>query len=242
MNVVSLGDWLDLCRAQGVPYVPADLVGTIEVADLWPVFDGERTEGADRLHALTQQAESADTMLRWDCCASIEVKHRLGSGRPEWDPSFTRMVVDDPRFADILFEWPEPTLRLWRRPWIPARVVDGWPVEFRVFVDQGHVIGVSSYYPQRPLPDDPWLPVAARAARIVERDLLPAAPGAFTADFLLTPDDDLLFLEGGPPHRLLGGAHPCCFVPGHTTGVALADRNGTITPPTEEDFADMLDG
>ena len=45
----------------------------------------------------------------------------------------------------------------------------------------------------------------------------------FTADFIVTGKDEILFLEGGPPHEL--GAHPCCFQPGEIQGVALENRN-----------------
>ncbi len=45
----------------------------------------------------------------------------------------------------------------------------------------------------------------------------------FTADFIVTSKDEILFLEGGPPHEL--GAHPCCFQPGEIQGVALENRN-----------------
>ena len=42
----------------------------------------------------------------------------------------------------------------------------------------------------------------------------------FTADYIVDADDNIAFLEGGPPHHL--GAHPCCFPTGETQGLALA--------------------
>ena len=45
----------------------------------------------------------------------------------------------------------------------------------------------------------------------------------FTADFIVTVDNLVLFLEGGPPHEM--GAHMCCFEPGKIDGIALHDRN-----------------
>jgi len=56
-----------------------------------------------------------------------------------------------------------------------------------------------------------------------QRDGIPMK--SFTADFVVTEDDEVLFLEGGPPHTALWGAHPCCFVPGNVEGVALMNRN-----------------
>jgi len=45
-----------------------------------------------------------------------------------------------------------------------------WPVEFRVFVRGLRVVGVSAYYPQRPL-DDTWLEPARQAAAQAQRML-----------------------------------------------------------------------
>lgn len=36
-------------------------------------------------------------------------------------------------------------------------------------------------------------------------------PDAFTADWLLTADHQLVLIEAGTPHTPKGGAHPCCF-------------------------------
>ena len=45
--------------------------------------------------------------------------------------------------------------------------------------------------------------------------LSPTTKGVhFTADYIVDADDNVAFLEGGPPHHL--GAHPCCFPMGET--------------------------
>ena len=42
----------------------------------------------------------------------------------------------------------------------------------------------------------------------------------FTADFVMTEDEGVMLLEGGPPH--FAGAHPCCFKQrGAIKGMAL---------------------
>src|SRR5207342_1126241 len=40
---------------------------------------------------------------------------------------------------------------------------------------------------------------------------LPPVPKAFSCDWLLIQDGQVVFLEAGPPHTPTGGAHPCCF-------------------------------
>ena len=48
----------------------------------------------------------------------------------------------------------------------------------------------------------------------------------FTADYIVDADDNVAFLEGGPPHHL--GAHPCGFPMGETQGLALTPKNETL--------------
>ena len=240
---VSLGDWLSLCEEAKVPYVPAEKVAEF-LRDDCLAFDQDRPDVQGRLRAVYEKLQAArqvDYMMRFDCCSVAEVKYRLGQGEPEWREEFLDLPIDDMRGFDIIFEYPREVLPVWKRPWMATQIVDAYPVEFRVFVQDGKVAGVSSYYPQRPLPEDGqhylWASVASGLAhRLADtaRSRVPfewhntfgkyPADGVhFTADFLVTLDARVLFLEGGPPHEL--GAHPCCFRPGEIEGVAFADRN-----------------
>ena len=138
--------------------------------------------------------------------------------------------------------------------WIRDRMImsAGYPVEYRAFVANGRVAGISNYYPQRPLRkrQDEIDAVNALASRLAtalaetRRQVvwpmpLPghpegaeaekAEPGTaervhFTADFVITEDEGAMLLEGGPPH--FGGAHPCCFEHREAIeGVALEGHN-----------------
>ncbi|MYE58702.1 MAG: hypothetical protein F4X35_03835 [Alphaproteobacteria bacterium] len=237
-NVVSLGAWLDLCKAAGVDAVPATKIGDIEIAhlietlDYDPDRDWSSDTGAAQTRAFWTKIEAAKkpgTMIRWDCCACAEVKYRLGTGRPEWHQDLLDcFYIDDFRATDLIFEYPDTIIAAWSRPWMRARIVDGYPVEYRVFVEDARIIGVSSYYPQRPLPDTPEVREDI-AACLAEADKLIAAlptplrhPGglhtdrspeskSFTADFMRLEDGRFLYLEGGPPFSPASGAHPCCF-------------------------------
>jgi hypothetical protein len=93
----------------------------------------------------------------------------------------------------------------------------------------GQIQGVSSYYPPRPLPNTPEIQKFCQDAWALSARFLPHV-SAFTVDWMLTATG-ILVLEGGPPHHTthaLGGAHPCCFAPGHTIGIALAPQEGAV--------------
>lgn len=267
----SLGDWLAVCRETGVPHVPADLVCEFERNDLLEY----ETEGPHQVRLADAGTEvmmrlEEGYMFRWDCCAPARVKAELARGRHEWQECLTmaesgdiECTYLDYRSADIILDWPRFTVPVWKRPWQKAWVVDGWPVEFRAFVMDDRIQGVSSYYPQRPLDDNAYIRGVVDRVRLLTGELLAAVRGRefewsraewktppppangfvsgdvldrlieaqealkrpqFTCDFMVTPDDEVLFLEGGPPHWPTGGAHPCCFAPGHTEGVALGNR------------------
>ncbi len=236
---ISLGDWLELCRQAGVPHVPAERICELLREDCLN-FDvpGERRE---RLRAAFQEmgrARLPGHMMRFDYCASLEIKTSLSRGEWECLPEFCRVELDDPRAVDILSEYPRSHAPVWLRPWAPTVVIDSYPVEYRAFVRDGEVLGISSYYPQRPLPEFPARIQAVReqTGRLINTVRTPfqwyVEPSLrgpdkdgvhFTADFIATAEG-ILFLEGGPPHEL--GAHSCCFREGRISGVALEDRNG----------------
>ena len=238
---VSLGDWLELCGEAGVPHVPAELVATM-LRDDCLAFDtrGEHQERLVSALEALQEAKLENHMMRMDPASGIEIKHRLSIGEPEFRPEFQEIILDDPRLFDILFEYPREEVPVWRRPWVDAMRHQGYPVEYRAFVRDSTLLGISNYYPQRPLPEFPaHLEAVRRYTQALIESVKPpflwhtahglmdgtldAAGIHFTADFLVTVQDEVLFLEGGPPHEL--GAHPCCFEPGNIQGIELRDRN-----------------
>ena len=239
----SLEDWLALCQVAGVAHVPAELITTINRED-WLMFDQDG-EHAERLRRAIREAQDKLTpehMIRYDFCAPLETKIRMSRGLPGYHPDMGRIQLDDPRAYEILWEQPRERIPVYQRPWTEPRTAEGYPVEYRAFVRDGTILGISSYYPQRPLPLNRghlqqvetattrlaqaaptpflWNENPMRLAFFERHD--PAAVH-FTADFLVTQQDKVLFLEGGPPHEM--GAHPCCFPPGEIQGIALSDRN-----------------
>lgn len=236
-GLVPLGPWIALARRANVPHVPASFSPPFPLAGIWEQLDGTpcpfleiarewaRREGADVEHA------GGKPYIRWEDCSPGETKWLLGQGggyRPEYG---RRPMLDDPRLMDCMLTDPQ---RLVVRPWVDALVVAGYPVEFRVFYGPAGYQGVSSYYPQRSLPDTPatreWADRAVTFAAVLhDCDQAGGLQRGFSADFLVTVDGRILFLEGGPPHvNAPISAHPCAFPPGQISGVALAPRPGAL--------------
>jgi hypothetical protein len=257
---VDLGDWIELCQKAHVPYIAAEKIAEVACEDVVrfdePGDHQERTKPFwDAVNAYKDSALAsakdghAFEMLRWSCCAPMDVKYRLGKGSPEWHEDLINLfMIDDPRAFDIIYEFPKPTVSAYARPWVSLMIHEKYPVEFRVFVENNEIIGISSYYPQRPLPVTDF---EVRTLRYVEEvarqahnlilsqkkplncpELRRAAPhlllnkNSWTADFAVDEYENILFLEGGPPHTQTFGAHPCCFAVGEIEGIALRPRKG----------------
>lgn len=232
MNTCSLKAWLALCDTCTISTIPAVELGSLPVMDILRLQDGEPVSDStvEFLRTLPTRL-TPRSMVRWDCCAGEALKYQLGTGHPDWHPDFQQLRIDDFRLFRILIEdiGLDQSLIVWERPWITPCLLEHYPIEVRVFANGGHIQGVSSYYPQRPLPETPDILRFCRDAWALSERFLPHVPD-FTADWMLT-DSGLLFLEGGPPHHenpRRGGAHPCCFAPGQISGIALAPHAGAV--------------
>ncbi len=243
---VSLGDWLKLCLEAGVPAVPATKIASMTRKDYlrWDT-EGPHRERLGETYMRVRQARQRDQMVRFDCCAGLDLKQRMAEGVTEWEPDFGDFSYDDPRLLDIVSALPYDEIALWQRPWIKPYAIAGYPVEYRVFVRGGQIVAISNYYPQRPIPHlDVHLAVVANYTRsLIKTVETPFIwPGNelfyinqagekplglfgihFSADYIVGADNAILFLEGGPPHEF--GAASCCFKPNEVKGIALEDRN-----------------
>lgn len=229
----SLGMWMAHSQAAGVPSVPAILVGEVTRQAMMRIED-ESPEDLPLWKALQTSKESIpnDYMFRWDGCSGSELKYIMSKPDATRDERIAAGRDHSPfcpRISDIHYSYPSDSIALWARPWIDALEIDGYPVEFRVFVRDSKVQGVASYYPQRPLPSTakilsfallckehattlttyldrlgafPWL-------QSFEEKFDPTKVNA-TMDFLIDKDNKVVFLEAGPPFG--AGAHPCAFI------------------------------
>lgn len=248
---VSLEAWLEKVKQSGVDFIPGETVCRIPV-DVIMRFDNPEPE--DRLHWSTLKRIADEVvpgeMLRWDCCASFDVKMTMSRKGCKADQSSiswqANLSPDDPRFFDICYEYPGAEMAVIRRPWVEARQEGTHPAEYRVFVRNSQIEGVANYYIQRDIPltetvRKEVLDTLDAAQRIVDSlgDALPFNLGHAalhdhfsagkihcTMDFLVTPAGQILFLEAGPAFGL--GAHPCAFMENikkervSVQGVALA--------------------
>jgi hypothetical protein len=137
-----------------------------------------------------------------------------------------QLTPADTRLFGILVEYPEDHICVVQRPWVKARIEGGRPVEYRVFIQNNAITGISNYYTQRPIRfnKDEVADCTRKADAIIEtclsEGLVPWAlkyAGHFNADKVSCTLDFLIeensggatFIEAGPPFG--AGAHPCCF-------------------------------
>ena len=263
---VSLGDWIGLAEKTDTPHVPAVEIAWVRVEDLLQYdSEGPHTERLKTTWKAMEASRRPGTMLRWDCCASAHLKHLMARGRaPKNEVDELQSLVIDERVYELACAYPREELPVWQRPWIRNRMIitDGYPVEYRAFVANATVAGISSYYPQRPLRRhdyeiDAVAELASRLAtalgdsgrRLIWPMTLPGHPeGAvaekaergtaesvhFTVDFAVTSDEGVILIEGGPPH--FAGAHPCCFEHLETIeGIALKGQEDEDDDESEDE-------
>ncbi|MCC7544661.1 MAG: hypothetical protein IT506_04140 [Aquabacterium sp.] len=241
---VSLGQWLSHVGTAGVAHVPAKKIFSIG-RDVW--LYAEEGRGADvatwEKFSLVLSSQPDGVMVRLDPCSGEDIKYPMSTGQL---PDFTQRKTLNPfdyRASEIVYEFPGDDIDVWARPWIEAKIHDDFPVEFRVFVRNSEVLGVASYYPQRPLPDTAQMLGYAEQCRLSAQAItdhlnvvgatpwMPNYEGRFedgkvsaTMDFIISTDGKPVFLEAGPPYG--AGAHPCAFIEREITGVALALADG----------------
>lgn len=247
---LSLTDWLckaDLC---GINHVPATTITHFETADCINAdIHGPHQKRLKKAWREIRANVRPNHMMRWDCCASMWLKSEINSGNFQWCKEFgyVHHPLADGRLLDILYgDWGRVLVPVLQRPWVTPMIIDNYPVEYRVFVQEGVITGISNYYPQRPLPYrmDDLKAVILDTLKLIDSliegwgDMNPdelladlsAGKNAkrrdhrsFTVDYMVLPGGMVVLLEGGPAHRKNGGAHPCCFEPGNVEGIALEE-------------------
>ena len=186
-------------------------------------------------------------MLRLDHCSSEDIKYALAKKDYKSKLEYVKLNFYDSRIIELLYDYPRLMIPLWLRPWVEAKIIEDYPIEYRVFVEQSKIIGVSNYYIQRPLPDngetkkhinkifhhttklidslkDSSFQWSNRAPSYFMKNMRSKNKSSkdihFTVDFIITQLNEVLLLEGGPPSFL--GAHLCCFKDKEIKGIALS--------------------
>lgn len=199
----------------------------------------------------------AGTGILEDAEDTIEIDAGLTIG-PGFLNIGNRRTIDtvDHRFLDTYCQGHKEGIHFLARPWVTAsRHEEGddphrhgsvfagkgrWPAEWRVFVENGEVVGVSSYYAwcgsvtpeaahqalaavdaaERILREASRLNVQTRLVQLEQArrnpvykqwtDRYPRDGLHCSLDFIETAEG-LMLLEGGPAHTPFGGAYPCGF-------------------------------
>ena len=251
---IALTDWLEVVKRVGIPFIDGQVVAEPLRDDMvqFDVDGPHQKRLADAMEAALPW-HGPRSMLRWDCCAGIDLKH--GMGRDGKRPEHIPLILDDPRLLDIIVsEWPRETVPIIRRPWVELEYEDGWPREYRAFVTGNRMYGISSYYPQRPLsrrqreidavtdmtaalisalepPFEYTGAMRAKAQMIAQRhtELTGLPSHGATLNMIDFTADFAVAADGevlfleGGPPHA-AGADPCCFPEGRTYGVALERR------------------
>lgn len=226
-----ISEWIPWWEAAEVPYIPVQEIGRAPVGEWIAAVDGDWSPAVEAAMAAADETPD-DAMVRWDHCSGDYLKYFMDQGKAIMgERERVPTHLDDVRFFDLSEVFAgrrglDADLILWRRPWVRAIYVDSHPLEFRVFVVDGEIQGVSSYYPQRPLPEDRDID-AQRAWEMTEL-LLPVGPPDFTCDWMVREDGSLIIIECGPPHLAdHPWADPCCFKTGEIHGIALRPVPGS---------------
>ena len=224
-NTTLLSAWLERCKKAGIKAVPAIFSPDVAVSDIFDGIDGmgECLTVGKAIEWLKHHY-TPGTMWRWEQCAPMELKSVMAHGGSAAER--IRLTVDDPRLFDILFENNVATTRLAVRPIVDIKRYGKYPIEFRCYVFGPDQVAVSNYYPQRGLPNS-YRSWAVKAGELALR-LYSFVGTNYTADFCLTEDKDIVFLEGGPPWG--AGSHPCCFAPDAVEPgrIVLAPEKGAL--------------
>ena len=225
-NAISLLAWLKIVEKADVPFIPAVIKTQMPIDML--IRHDEHHPG-DEVYAKKFFDDTADVkqghMLRWDCCASERLKVLMHEGAGYSD-DLVKLTPADMRLFDILVNYPGDEVAVVERPWVLARSEGGRPVEYRVFIENNNITGISNYYVQRPIelnmPE--VVDCITKADKIlkacIEQNSVPWAlhydklfnhgQVSCTIDFLIERDTDkAIFIEAGPAFG--AGAHPCCF-------------------------------
>lgn len=191
-NFLSLPAWLAVAEASGTPFIPATEIGSLARADFEDAINGVDNPNVHAFLALGTQV-SENEMVRFTQCGPGSLKSDLSEGKgvsrgilPHYETGAPQIDMFDPRTYETFISLGESHLRAFKRPIIKAmthkdtwetmdyktgqmKPLEGeWPVEFRVFVREGQVTGVSNYYPQMTLPDA-YLVEARDVAQVAQR-------------------------------------------------------------------------
>lgn len=254
-NIISVEAWIAVAQRASIPFIPLREIARMPMDGYIKAMDQIDQSDMDAFEEKIISELRSGEMVRCDNKATGEVKSALSDGEPMnngllYSEHYGRQIlpIHDEAFYTTMLDLGVPDIVAFARPIVEAKSIDGewngksgkWPAEFRVYVENNKVVGVSNYYPQVGMDPKVFTKPAAQAvyhAKCIANTLeelqlgvgnhancpdveqsqdsrpswMPSTwgPQDYTLDFICTPDDELLFLEGGPAGML--AADPCCF-------------------------------
>lgn len=162
MNLLSLPAWLAVAEAADIPFIPARPLAEICAERFRVSLDFHSGDRAypDFLKAIVDGLAKGE-MVRMEQVAPHHIKSTLAygeemtSGVEEFDGDLIIDLYED-RFLTTFLDLGADRVRAFARPIVQPMMIEGefegrtgrWPAEFRVFVENGEVVGISNYYPQ----------------------------------------------------------------------------------------------
>lgn len=190
INLLSLPAWLEIAKAAGIAAIPARPLGELPINDFFAAFDHTDRDGVEdpfaTFHNKVVEQLGEHEMIRMEQVAPREIKGELSAGRPMSnglidlaDGSGLYLDLIEDRFYTTFRDLGADRVRAYARPIVSPQMVDGvfhegpgrWPVEFRVYVEDGEVVGISNYYPQVSLEFDE-VRLAMRASVAMARNMI----------------------------------------------------------------------
>ncbi len=162
-NLLSLPAWLAIAKHANVAHIPARPIASMQTADYLASMDNSDLPAFGKFHGEVISNLRADEMVRMEQVAPLEIKAQLSSGNDMsqglieyFDKSHWFLDLHEDRFYTTLKDLADPVVRAFARPIQSPRKITGefredageWPAEFRVFVENGEIVGISNYYPQ----------------------------------------------------------------------------------------------
>jgi len=181
INLLSLPAWLAVAQRAGVDIIPARLLADMDAETYLETFDhheGFASDAFDAFHARIIDRLNAGEMVRMEQVAPRDIKAILSEGGEMisgivdlGNDQGLRLELHEDRFYDTLRDLGADRVRAFGRPIVQPVMIDGildgtegrWPAEFRVFIEDDQIVGISNYYPQVSMDPQRFAPAAALA-------------------------------------------------------------------------------
>lgn len=205
-NIYKLSFWMPFIEKLNIPHIPCEFSNEFPALALLFCLEGDACE--DLRKAIKWQGTECSKLrhsgfkpfFRFDEIALDDVKYLLSTGRGHsYNNIFGKpFLISDRALTYVSSSY----TRFVLRPYVEPLIENNFPVEIRVFFDRNGFVGVSNYYPQRPL-SPKYYEYMIRARDYAEKVYNLRTenwPYGFSMDFLVSKEGKLLFVDGNAPY------------------------------------------